>query len=74
MTEHGFIRCELDPCVYYKQLPNGKFVILFLFVDDMLVARTSVRIVHELKKISYHICNEGFRGNEENSWDDYFSG
>lgn len=50
MIEYGFIRCKSDPCVYYKQLPNGEFVILFLYLDDMLVDRTRMRIVHELKK------------------------
>lgn len=49
MIEHNFIRCESDPCIYYKKLLNGEFVILLLYVDDMLVDGTSSRIVGELK-------------------------
>lgn len=49
MTQQHFIRCDSDPCVYYKKLPHGEFVILLLYVD-MLVAGNSVRIVHELKQ------------------------
>ena len=51
MAEHNFTRCESDPCVYFKKLPNGDFVILLLDVDDMLVASTSKKIVHELNEI-----------------------
>lgn len=49
MIEHNFIRCESDPCIYYKKLLHGEFIILLLDVDDMLVAGTSSRIVGELK-------------------------
>ena len=50
MAEHNFTRCELDPCVYFKKLPSGEFVILLLYVNDMLVAGTNKRIVNELKE------------------------
>ena len=50
MAEHNFTRCESDPCVYFKRLPSGEFVILLLYVDDMLVAGTNKRIVNELKQ------------------------
>jgi len=50
MAEHNFTQCELDPCVYYKRLPNAEFVILLLYVDDMLVAGTSPQIICQLKK------------------------
>jgi hypothetical protein len=50
MTENNFTRCESDPCVYFKRLSNGAFVILLLYVDDMLVAGTNKRIVKELKE------------------------
>lgn len=50
MNQQQFIRCDFDLCVYYKKLPNGEFVILLLYVDDMLVAGNSVRIVRELKQ------------------------
>ena len=47
LAEHNFTRCELDPCVYLKKLPNG--LILLLYVGHMLVTDTSKRNVHELK-------------------------
>lgn len=50
MTEHNFTRCESDPCIYFKKLPSGEFIILLLYVDDMLVAGTNKRIVNELKQ------------------------
>lgn len=71
MTTQHFAHCELDPCVYYKKLANGEFVILLIYVDDMLVVGTSVRIVHELKKnLAQCFFHEIFRGSEEDSWDD----
>ena len=41
VPKHNFTQCELDLCIYYKRLPNGEFVILLLYVDDMLVASSS---------------------------------
>lgn len=55
MIDHKFTCSESDPCIYYKKLPNGEFVILLLYVDDMLVADTSMRIVSELKT---HLAKE----------------
>jgi len=45
MAKHEFIRCEFDPCLYFKRLTNGEFFILLLYVDDMLVTGSSLRIV-----------------------------
>ncbi|GLJ09188.1 hypothetical protein SUGI_0103470 [Cryptomeria japonica] len=55
MIDHKFTRSESDPCIYYKKLPNGEFVILLLYVDDMLIADTSMRIVSEFKT---HLAKE----------------
>lgn len=49
MIEHNFLRCESNPCVYYKQLPTCEFFILLLYIDEMLVVGSSKRIVSELK-------------------------
>ena len=37
MTEQGYNRCHSDHCVYFKRLENGSYIILLLYVDDMLV-------------------------------------
>jgi len=31
-----------DHCVYYKVLPDGSFIYLLLYVDDMLVAAKDI--------------------------------
>lgn len=50
MVEHNFIRCDYDPCLYFKWLANGNFVILLLYGDDMLVTGSNMRVVKELKQ------------------------
>ena len=50
MTENNFIRCESDPCVYYKKFPDGSFILLLLYVDDMLVTGSSMKLILELKE------------------------
>ena len=36
MVDQGYKRTDADHCVYVRQFPNGKFIILLLYVDDML--------------------------------------
>jgi hypothetical protein len=38
MIEQSYSRCHSDHCVYFKKLENGSFIILLLYVDDMIVA------------------------------------
>ena len=42
-------RLNSDPCAYYKRFGNGDFIILLLFVDDMLVAGPNNDRIKELK-------------------------
>lgn len=51
MLEHDFIRCEADLCVYYKKLDSSEFVLLLLYVDDMLVTGSSMKIISDLKQL-----------------------
>ncbi|GKV11817.1 hypothetical protein SLEP1_g23036 [Rubroshorea leprosula] len=46
MGEHKFTRTESDHCVYVKRYPDGDFLILLLYVDDMLI------VGHDIKKIA----------------------
>ncbi|GKV38176.1 hypothetical protein SLEP1_g46114 [Rubroshorea leprosula] len=46
MREHKFARTEFDHCVYVKRYPDGDFLLLLLYVDDMLI------VGHDTKKIS----------------------
>ena len=42
MTNNDFARYQEDHCCYYKIL-NGSFIILLLYVDDMLIAEPNMR-------------------------------
>ena len=50
MTEQGFRRCHSNHCVYFKMLDNGSYIILLLYVDDMLVAGSNMQDINVLKK------------------------
>ena len=42
MTEQGYGRCHFDHCVYFKRLDDGNYIILLLYVDDMLVVGSNM--------------------------------
>lgn len=43
MIDHGYRISNYDSCVYFRKLPDGSFVYLLLYVDDMLIAVKDVR-------------------------------
>jgi len=45
-----YTRSHYDPCVYYNKLPEGEYIYLQLYVDDMLIAYKSRSIIDKLKK------------------------
>jgi hypothetical protein len=49
MIEQGYSRCHSDHCVYFKRLANGSYIILLLYVDDMLVAGSNMQDINVLK-------------------------
>ena len=49
MHRIGFKRCETDHCCYIKSFDNS-FIILLLYVDDILIARSSIEEINNLKK------------------------
>ena len=49
MLSQKYVRSEYDHCVYFKQLNNGMFIILVLYVDDMLLASKSIEEINKLK-------------------------
>ena len=49
MVSQNFTRSEYDHCVYFKKLANDMFIILVLYVDDMLVASKSMFEINKLK-------------------------
>lgn len=52
----GLTRHSHDPCVYYKFLPEGKWLITLVYVDDILVAGTDL-----LKKETIKVLENEFR-------------
>jgi hypothetical protein len=49
MTEQGYSRCHSDHCVYFKRIENGSYIILLLYVDDMLVEVSNMQNINVLK-------------------------
>ena len=45
----GFKRCEADHCCYVKSFENS-YISLLLYVDDMLIAGSSIEKINNLKK------------------------
>ena len=45
----GYNKLDSDPCAYFKRSDNEDFIILLLYMDDMLVARYNKNRVQELK-------------------------
>jgi hypothetical protein len=51
MVGHACTRIDADHCVYVRQFPNGKFIILLLYVDDMLIVGQYANMVGSLKEL-----------------------
>ena len=50
MSEQGYTRCHSDHCVYPKRKNDGSYIILLLYVDDMLVAGSNMQEINVLKR------------------------
>lgn len=48
MVEQGYNMCNSNHCVYFKRLDNESYIILCLYVDDMLVAGSNMDHIREL--------------------------
>lgn len=49
MKSNNFVRCEADHCCYIKRFDNS-YIILLLYVDDMLIAGASLHEIDRLKR------------------------
>lgn len=49
MCSAGYIRCQADYCCYVREFDNS-YIILLLYVDDMLIAGASIDEINNLKK------------------------
>jgi hypothetical protein len=52
LTSVGFVTNEADKCVYYRY-GGDEGVILCLYVDDILIFRTSLELIKEVKDFLY---------------------
>ena len=50
MLQLNFVRSNSDHCVYVKRT-GDQFVILTLYVDDILLIRNSVKMVNSVKNL-----------------------
>ena len=50
MSEQGYTRCHSDHCVYMKKQNDGSYIILLLYVDDVLVAGSNLQEINVLKR------------------------
>ena len=49
MQGNGYFRCNTNHCCYFKKVKSS-FIILLLYVDDMLVAGADLEEINNLKK------------------------
>jgi hypothetical protein len=49
MVKHQYKRTDADHCVYLKKFPDGKFIILLLYVDDMMIVGQDATMINNLK-------------------------
>ena len=45
----GYSRSQFDDCVYFRKFPNGSFIYLLLYVDDMLIASRDKSLIRKLE-------------------------
>ena len=49
MVKHGYDRTAFDHCVFVKKFSYGEFIILLLYVDDMLIVSHNTSKIDKLK-------------------------
>ena len=50
MVEYWYDRIASDHCVFVKKFSDGKFIILLLYMDDMLIVGRDTGKIDKLKK------------------------
>ncbi|GMP31311.1 hypothetical protein CsSME_00005581 [Camellia sinensis var. sinensis] len=58
MCSNGFTRCQADHCCYFKRFDKS-YIILLLYVDDMLIARSSIEEAKYVKKVLKRFSIDG---------------
>ena len=50
MFEQGYTRCHSDHCNYLKRKNDGNYIILLLYVDDMIVVGSNMQETNVLER------------------------
>ena len=50
MVGHGYTSTDADHFVYFRLLPSGEFIILLLYVDDILIVEQDSKVISDLKR------------------------
>ena len=50
MMSHGYNRATYDRCVFTKKFSDDDFIILLLYVDDMLIVGRDTSKIEKLKR------------------------
>ena len=50
MTDHGYHKTQAYHCVFVKKFDGDDFLILLLYVDNMLIVRRNPKKIGSLKK------------------------
>ena len=50
MENHGFSKTMCNHCVFMKKFDDNDFIILLLYMDDMLIARQDASRIDHLKR------------------------
>ena len=50
MWEHGYCKTTSDHCVFVQKFSDDDFIILLLYVDDILIVGKNALRINELKK------------------------
>ena len=50
MTDQGYHKTQTDHCVFMKKHDGGNFLVLLLYVDDMLIVGQELKKIRILKK------------------------
>lgn len=53
LHQTGFVQCPYEPCVYTKSNTHGEFLVLYLYVDDLLFTGNSERLFMEFKQTMF---------------------
>ena len=50
MVEHRYDKTASNHCMFVKKFFNGEFIILLLYMDDMLIVGRDIGKIDKLKK------------------------